>query len=217
VSDAYFPYWPLFGITLRIGDLTLWPIREPELAEAARLVPDDVEFDPAQAMLEGLDLEANRRRLLVQGLYRHWGAWSPESWVLSFVVRRHGSIIGMQSVEGDGFARLRTVDSASWLIPSARGQGNGKAMRAAILTLAFDSLGANFAISSARSENAASLGASYSLGYKPNGLSVSDSPTGPCELTHVRLRRADWEAGEWARRCQVDGFAGCEPYFGLHP
>jgi RimJ/RimL family protein N-acetyltransferase len=61
------------------------------------------------------------------------------------------------------------VDSSSFLTGAVRGRGLGKQMRAAVLTLAFGPLGARFAITSAWSDNHASLGVSRALGYVENG------------------------------------------------
>ena len=72
--------------------------------------------------------------------------------------------MGYQGLEGDDFARLRTVDSSSFLTGAARGQGLGKQMRAAVLSLAFGALGARFAIASAWTDNYASLAVSGALG-----------------------------------------------------
>jgi RimJ/RimL family protein N-acetyltransferase len=213
--SAYLDRWPLFDIRLQRDGVTLRPAREGDLAELAALLPDDVEYDPSSSMLDGLDLKENRRRLLLQDYWSHWGSWRPESWYLLFVVFHNDKLVGAQSLEGDHFAVLRTVDSASWLVTETRGLGVGKAMRSAILALAFEHLGAVAAVSSARHDNCASLGVSFGVGYKPNGVSISDSPTGPCELTHVRMTRDEWFAGAWCRSTEVSGLDGCAPYFGL--
>jgi RimJ/RimL family protein N-acetyltransferase len=61
---------------------------------------------------------------------------------------------------GNDFLALRTVDTSSFLIPSAHGRGYGKQMRAAVLALAFGPLHAPAAITSAWHDNHASLGVS---------------------------------------------------------
>jgi RimJ/RimL family protein N-acetyltransferase len=64
------------------------------------------------------------------------------------------------------------VDTHSWLATDARGRGWGKQMRAAVLVLAFEHLGATAAVTEAWSDNAASLGVSRSLGYVDNGIDL---------------------------------------------
>lgn len=55
----------------------------------------------------------------------------------------------MQDVSAHEFPLLRTVHSGSWLTQSVQGRGIGREMRAAILLLAFDHLGAAAALSEA--------------------------------------------------------------------
>ena len=111
-----------------------------------------------------------------------------DNWRLDFVVVVGKQIIGVQSLEGEDFLVLRTVDSASHLAPDGRGRGWGKQARRAVLALAFGSLAAEYAISSAWHHNAASLGVSRALGYKPNGESRQRSDTGPGADTMLHLR-----------------------------
>jgi len=119
--------------------------------------------------------------------------------------------VGLQALEADDFAKLRTVDSGSWLAVHARGRGTAVAMRTAILGLAFDHLGAVAAISSARVDNAPSLAVSRRLGYVENGVSLSDSPTGVVELQHLRLTRGSWAA----HPVKVTGLDDCLPWFSV--
>ena len=117
----------------------------------------------------GPDTATGRTVLAHQEYWQGWGRWSIPSWVLTFVVEVDGRIRGIQTLEGEDFPMLRTVDSASWLVPEVRGMGVGKAMRAAVLALAFGPLEAQCAITSAWEDNHASLGVSRSIGYQPNG------------------------------------------------
>ena len=92
----------------------------------------------------------------------------------------------------------------------------GTRMRAAVLAFAFDSLGAEVAVTSAWHDNVASLGVSRRLGYEDNG--VSTEPRGPERtpdtMVHLRLTRTRW----YVHPTAVDtvGFEPCRPYFGLH-
>jgi RimJ/RimL family protein N-acetyltransferase len=208
--------WPPFAIRIQVGDhVALRPVRESDLSALLALLPDDLEHDPASEQFEGLDLEGNRRRIFLQSYWRSAGTWSVDAWWLPFLVTHQGRVVGVQSVEGEHFPELRVVDSWSWLDRNARGQGIGVAMRAGILALAFDHLGAEAAVSSAREENAASLGVSRRLGYEDNGISRSRSPSGPCTLRHVILSRATWDASGWPGRVDVRGVEDCDPWFGI--
>ena len=80
--------------------------------------------------------------------------------------------IGIQELRATGFPTLRTVETGSWLGRAFQGQGIGTEMRAAVLALAFDGLGAEVASSGAMDGNAASRRVSEKLGYEPNGESA---------------------------------------------
>lgn len=71
-------------------------------------------------------------------------------------------------------------------------------MRAAVLLLAFDHLGAEVAESSALAWNSASIGVSTALGYRPNGTQRTVGADGVAvdetrfRVTPATLRRPDW-------------------------
>jgi RimJ/RimL family protein N-acetyltransferase len=209
------PDWPLFGLRLECRGICLRPVREADLAHLADIEPADWELDPRAELLPELDRRQNRRRLLYQGHWRSAGTWSPTSWALDMAVEADGAVVGVQWLEAEQFPVLRTVDSGSWLSHAVRGRGIGVAMRMAVLGLAFDHLGALAAVSSARGGNAASLGVSRRIGYRPNGVSLNDSGNGVIELTHVRLTSGEWQAAGHGREVTVAGFEPCRPWFGL--
>ena len=195
--------WPLPGLRLRHAGLLLRPTTEADLPSVVAALPDDVDLDPT--------LPADRATAVHQGYWRAMGSWSPDAWVLSLLVLRGDELVGVQTLEGTDFPLLRTVDTASWLVPSARGQGVGKAMRAAVLSLAFGSLGAEAAVTSALASNASSLGVSRSLGYRPNGEHFFRSGDRRDVLVHLRMLRAEWSGAP----VEVDGFEDCRGLFGL--
>ncbi|MBL7259280.1 GNAT family N-acetyltransferase [Paractinoplanes lichenicola] len=205
-------FWPLFGLRLAFRDVLLRPMREADLPQLAAVLPDDVGHDPRLALFPSQSLAENERRLFCQGYWKALGTWDPASWVLHFVVERAGQVVGVQTLEGENFPVLRTVDSASWLVPEARGRGVGVAMRTAMLQFAFGELGAAAAITSATTTNAASLGVSRRVGYTENGLShIVDTGGDVVELQHFRLKAADWPGAD----VKVTGFAACRPWFGI--
>jgi RimJ/RimL family protein N-acetyltransferase len=208
-------YWPLFGIQVAVGDIVLHSLRENDLGEIVRVLPEDAEHDPTAPMWEPFDLDANRRRILLQSYWRSLATWSAESWALYFRVSEKGRTVGVQVLEASQFQTLRTVDSASWIVADLRGRGIGVAMRTAVLALAFEHLGAEFAITSARDDNGASLGVSRRLGYLENGVSRNLSPSGPCTLQHLVLRREVWLASGLGSAVTVSGLDGCADWFGV--
>jgi RimJ/RimL family protein N-acetyltransferase len=137
---------------------------------------------------------------------------------VGFVVRRAGVCIGVQELEADRFAQRGTVETGSWLGTPWRGLGIGKAMRAAVLALAFDGLGAIVAETEALEDNGASLGVSASLGYEPNGETVHDHNGTKARMLRMRLPQSKWAASvkpDWP--CRIEGLEAAAPMFGLDP
>ena len=91
----------------------------------------------------------------------------------------------------------------------------GKAMRAAVLALAFGPLEAQCAITSAWDDNHSSLGVSRALGYQPNGQYRHRRDDGVGAMVHLRLTREDWLASGAGDSVQISGFEACRPYFGV--
>jgi RimJ/RimL family protein N-acetyltransferase len=208
-------YWPTFDIRLTTPDLELRHLTEADLSCLADIVPDDAEQDPAATTYDGLERSRNRGAVVHQDYWRARGGWRPESWALSFGVFWDGELVGYQGLEGDDFARLRTVDSSSFLTPAVRNRGWGKQMRAAVLTLAFGQLDARFAITSAWSDNHASLAVSRALGYADNGITAHLRDDAAGEMAHLRLTRETWMASSWLGQVSVSGVEECLVYFGL--
>ncbi len=210
-------YWPLHDLRLTLGELELRPLTEADLGPLADLMPVDVEQDPAATRFDGVDGATARGVIVHQTYWRHLGTWSIEAWRLEFGVRRGGELVGAQELEGNSFPTLRVVDSSSFLAPAARGLGLGKAMRTAVLAVAFGPLEAQWAVSSAWHDNHASLGVSRALGYRDNGVSMlaREGTGGADVLQHLRLTRDDWLASGRGDAVTIEGFEPCRPYFGL--
>jgi RimJ/RimL family protein N-acetyltransferase len=208
-------YWPLFDLRLTTADLELRPMTEADLDLVAATLPDDLELDPAATTYEVADERISRGIVMHQTYWKHFGTWSPDAWRLNFCVFHHGELIGAQELEGNDFPTLRTVDTSSYLVSTARGLGFGKQMRRAVLALAFGPLGANVAITEAFQDNHASLGVSRALGYEPNGESPHRRGDGVDVMVHLRLRREQWLASRAAEQVRVSGFDTWGHLFGL--
>jgi RimJ/RimL family protein N-acetyltransferase len=197
--------WPLHGLVLRTPDLELRVMDEPLAKDLALVAPDDLAYNPKIPSL-GHDV--------LQNYWRSMGQWRVDDWVLPFVVLHEGEPLGVQALEGKDFVVRRVVDSYSWLVRDARGQGVGKQMRTAVLELAFRGLGARHAISEAYEDNAASLTVSRALGYKDNGVSVErrDGAEETVMSQHLMLAAADWRPS-W--EVSISGLEPCLPLFGL--
>jgi len=205
--------WPLLGLRLTAPDIVLRPATESDRVSLAAQVPDDLELDPSVTRY-AVDEPLNRRAAVMQGFWKALGTWTVQAWVLPFAVVHDGVVVGSQTLEGTRFPEVRTVDTSSWLVPSARGRGWGRQARSAVLTLAFGQLGAEAAVTSAWHDNHASLAVSRALGYVDNGVQFHPRGDARGDMLHLRLTR-----GAWASRghlpVSITGFGPCRPYFGL--
>ena len=207
--------WPLFDLRIEAADVELRPMTESDLEFVSDLLPDDVEIDPMSITYPGYGERMKRSLSVHQGYWKSFGSWSPEAWRLGFVVINQSRMIGFQELEGNDFLRLRTVDSASFLVPEFRGRGLGRQMREAVLTLAFGPLNAEAAITESWHDNYASLGVSQSLGYRPNGEGMHRRGEGADVMIHLRLVRSDWIVQGRGEQVKISGFDACRPLFGL--
>ena len=147
-------------------------------------------FDDPMSLYEANPL---REWKWLQAIWRGRGQVRPDQWRLYFLVMLRGQAVGMQDLMGRDFDTRRTVSSFSWLAPGARQQGLGREMRAAILHLAFEGLGAAEATSEAFFDNVASNRVSELLGYQPNGTDWATRRGESALLNRWRLERADWQ------------------------
>ena len=144
----------------------------------------------------------------LRAIWRRRGEVEPGVWRLCFVVMVAGRPVGEQTLTGLDFSTFGTVTTFSWLSADERGRGLGQEMRAAILHLAFDGLGASEATSDAFVDNLGSNAISRGLGYHPDGSDWATRQGEPALLNRWRLTRNDWER---RRRddIQVDGIEAC--------
>jgi RimJ/RimL family protein N-acetyltransferase len=135
-----------------------------------------------------------------------------EHWRLELITFCGGEPIGSQGVGADDFAAERRVHTGSWLGRSWQGRGLGTEQRAAILTLAFDGLGARNALSAAWVENHASLGVSRKLGYVETGSRLAH-PRGKT-VPHTVLE-LDGAAYRSPVAVQIEGLAALRSHLGI--
>jgi hypothetical protein len=83
-----------------------------------------------------------------------------------------------------------------------------------VLAFAFETLGAELAISGAFTTNIGSIRVSQKLGYLPNGVRRDRAHGRAVDAVLFRLPRDRWDA--WSTvPTEVEGFEGCERLFGL--
>ncbi|RKN08732.1 GNAT family N-acetyltransferase [Streptomyces radicis] len=211
-------HWPLLGLRLTTPRLELRLPDGEELAALADLAalgvhpPEEMPF-----MHPWTDLPAaERARSVVQHHWLRRGTWTPDHWSLQLTVFFEGRPVGVQDLSARDFAVLRRTSSGSWLGRAYQGLGIGTEMRAAVLRLAFDGLGAHEAVSSAMDHNAASLGVSRKLGYERDGIERLVVRGGPATEIRLRLPRTTWEAKAPGHPpTEITGLDPCLPLFGV--
>jgi len=212
------PYWPLTGLRLRTPRLELrWPTLN-DLDELVALAVDGV-HDPDVQPFGVAWTDAPTAKLPSQSLryyWAEWGAWRLNDWTLHLVVVHNGAVVGTQAMRGRDFAILREVGTGSWLGRRYHRLGMGTEMRAAVLSLAFDGLHAEYAVSRAHWDNAASLGVSRKLGYARDGIERLVVRQRPVTAQRLRLDRASWRAHR-SLPVETSGLEPCLPWFGLTP
>ncbi|MEY2566039.1 MAG: hypothetical protein QOE35_568 [Actinomycetota bacterium] len=189
------PHWPLFDLQIRTPRLELRPIDDELAVELAGVVSSGIhDPDTMPFTVPWTDLEPPRlQRNALQYWWHLRAEWKPDKWSLPMAVVSEGRAVGVQDLLAERFPTLRTVNTGSWLGRAHQGQGIGKEMRAAVLHLAFDGLGALMAYSGAYEDNAASLGVSRALGYEENGDVIAVRRDESARLINLKLPRERWQ------------------------
>jgi RimJ/RimL family protein N-acetyltransferase len=210
--------YPLFDVCVSTPTLELRGATDALLDQLADVVragdagADPAPYDDPMSFYEpDADLRVAK---WLRSIWRGRGKVEPDSWRLYFVVVVDGHPVGMQDLIGVSFSAFRTVTSFSWLAADQRGRGLGHEMRAAILHLAFDGLGAKEASSDAFVDNHGSNAISRDLGYEPNGSDWATRRGEPALLNRWRLTRVNWEQ---RRRddIQLHNIEACKTYLPL--
>ena len=208
--------WPLFDLRVRTPRVEIRLPTDPDLYRLNELVDLGVHEQSAMPFtIPWTDTPTPRRHR--ESLRFWWSAradWSPENWNFTGAVFVDGTPVGVQDLMAKNFARLRTVETASWLGRQHQGQGLGKEMRAAILHLAFEGLGAIRAISGAFHDNGASLATSKSLGYTGNGDRLMLRRERPDRILDLKLDRVTWTRRD---DIEIEGLEACLEMFGVMP
>lgn len=209
-------YWPLFDLRLHTPRLELRLPSLTDLEELAGLAEEGV-HDPAEMPFGVPWTDAppeERARGTIQHHWRTWAEWRPDSWHCNFVAVLNDEVVATQALHGRDFAILREVGTGSWVGRRHQGKGIATEMRAAVLHLAFEGLGATQATSSAFTDNPASLAVSRKLGYEHDGISHHVRRGAPAEQTRLRLPRDRWYEID-RPAVTISGLTPCLPLFGL--
>ncbi|MGH3812923.1 MAG: GNAT family N-acetyltransferase [Pseudonocardiaceae bacterium] len=206
--------WPLRHLVLHTPHLTLRPDDDEGLYELAALALRGVH--PPEEMPFLFPWTDQAPDDLVRGTVQYyWGARSrltPSDWNVNFLVRHDGRVIGTQGLSAKAFAITGEVSTGSWLGAAYQRRGFGTEMRAAVLLLAFDHLGAAIARSGAFTDNPASLRVSEKLGYRTDGTNTCARRGTAATENRLILEPSHLIRPVWTLR--VDGLDGCRQSLG---
>lgn len=208
--------WPLFDLRVRTPRLELRHPDDADLVEMADLavqgITDGGPTPFAITWNEGPPDEVRLRILQFQWKAR--AEWTPDNWNLGLVAVVDGEIVGNQGVSAKAFPVAKAVHSGSWIGKRHQGQGLGTEMRAAMLHLAFEGLGADAAFSGAWVDNERSIRVSRRLGYQDDGFELMDRSGQQGRQLRFRLERERWLQH---RRDDIviEGLEPCRALFGL--
>jgi RimJ/RimL family protein N-acetyltransferase len=200
--------WPLLGVRMSVSDIELTPIDDRTALALGRLAAGGIHgnFLPFNTpWTRGTEVEVARNVYRYHSRLRH--EMSPETWSLEFAARLDGTLIGVQSLTAEHFPTTRSAESASWLGQAWQGKGIGTLNRIAVLTLAFDGLGADEVTTSAWADNVASNAVTRMLGYEENGEERLDREGLVTVQKRFRMSRQMWDArgADLRPHVQLDG------------
>ena len=207
--------WPLFGLTLRTERLELRIPTDDELVGMVAAIRRGIVGDEPYPMTVGWVNEPEPQRSW-NALAFHWrcrAAITPDDFNLVFGVFLDGTAIGTQDIGASDFRTLRGVGTGSWIAKPWQGNGYAREMRAAVLALGFECLGATHATSSARETTRRSIRVSTGLGYRENGRLPVRFGDEVAEDVRFRLDRRDWEAIPDRPLVEITGWDACAPMF----
>lgn len=206
--------WPLFDLVVRTPRLELRAPTDADLMELVEVVRAGI-HDPSWMpfLVPWTDLPSPElERSFLRFMWSTRAGWSPGDWRLPFVVRERGRAVGVQEVRGLGFATSRSVETGSWLGREHQGRGIGTEMRAAVLHLAFEGLGAETATSGAMAGNAASSRVAQKLGYEEVETAIVAPRGVPVVERRYLLRRERWRP---TVAVVIEGLGPCLELFGV--
>ncbi|HLK02117.1 MAG TPA: GNAT family protein [Streptosporangiaceae bacterium] len=207
--------WPLFGLTVRTSRLMLRLPCEQEIAELACLAGSGVHQPGERPFLTAWTAGGprDRARFVLQEHWSQLGAWSVSAWRLGLGAFLGEQPLGIVTLRARDFPVVREVTTSSWLGLPHHGKGYGTEARTGLLTLAFDHLGADAALTEVFQDNHSSQGVSRKLGYEPDGISRDARGSEVVVSDRLRLTRHKWQSRPQAS-ATVTGFAECRSMFG---
>lgn len=206
---------PLFGLRVKTPRLSIEMPVDEDLLELLEVIEGGV-HDPSWMPFRIAWTDTPKPQRERDSLAHWWrirANWSPSAWTWCGAVRAGDHLVGIQDLVAEDFSAVHEVTSGSWLGMRHQGQGLGKEMRAAILHLAFEGLGAVRAHSGFVEGNEPSRRVSESLGYEFNGTSSRLIRGEVRKEVHVVLEKSSW-AQRRRDDIEIEGLEACRALFG---
>lgn len=181
--------WPAAGLRARSGNLELVWIDDELMVHLAQLAAGGIH--PADTMPFTFPWTRGGKEQVARNLLSYqWSARAdigPKQLSLEMAALVDGQPIGIQAAGGRDWSVLRTVETGSWMGQEFQGRGLGTKMRALMLHLLFDGLGARVVSSTAYTDNPASNRVSLKTGYAPDGSFEVVRDEKPAELNRYLM------------------------------
>jgi RimJ/RimL family protein N-acetyltransferase len=208
--------WPQYGLTITTPRLKLRLPHEDELAEIAHLAGAGIHHPHERPFLTPWTDGSyqDRARAVLQGHWNDLATWRTTAWQLGLAVFSSDEPIGMVNLRARDFPVVREVTTSAWLGIDHQRNGFGTEARLGLLTLAFDHLGADAAVTEVFQDNHSSQGVSRKLGYEHDGISVDARGNEAVISDRLRLTRQKWTMQQ-RPTITVDGWPACKTTFGL--
>lgn len=207
-------FWPPSGLKISTGRLELRIPNDAEIALIGGVAAEGVHLPGETPFLTPwTDLPPRERALYVmQGHWSRLGSWRADDWNLGLGVFVDGNPAGMVTISASNFNELREVKAGSWLGLPFQRQGIGTEARKALLTLAFEHLGAQTALTEVFQDNLGSQGVSRKLGYRFDGTTRDVLHGNLAVSDRLRLDVGQWRA-EFGANVAITGLAAAMPFF----
>ena len=207
--------WPTYQLRITTPRLQLRLPHDGELAELAALAGQGV-HPPSERPFLTPWTEGTAEDWALFVLREHWAqlsGWAVDDWRLGLgVFTSNGEPLGLVTLRARDFPVAREVTTSSWLGLRHHRKGLGTEARLGLLTLAFDHLGAEAAVTEVLQDNHASQGVSRKLGYESDGISRDARGSEVLVSDRLRLSRSRWE-GAMHSDVVVDGIEACRRMF----
>jgi RimJ/RimL family protein N-acetyltransferase len=202
--------WPLFGLNVSTPRLSLRYVTDElgeQLAElAARGIhdPNTMPFSEPWTDVGPPELQRNTMRYF----WCSRAETTSEHWHLNLATHdQDGVLIGLCSLDAEGFTTHRTATTGSWIGRQFQGRGLGREMRQAALHLLFAGLSGERATTRAWHDNIASLRVTRSLPYTQDDAVQEQRRERLDTMLAFSMTRRQWQT---VRRNDI-GLTGVEP------